>query len=90
MTDIAKANAVAKRDGLAAEINKALERAEDLRRELKKVDDWLMAWDTFAGRESRRLAGLTLKPFATATQETLVDAVHTHIKATQLCWGLVC
>lgn len=48
MTDIALANANKRRDSLAAEINSLAERADELRRELAKIDAWIAQWHEFA------------------------------------------
>lgn len=49
MTDAALRNALARRDGIAAEINSVQQRVEELRAELVEVDRFIQAWHEFAG-----------------------------------------
>ena len=49
MSDLALKNAEAKRDGLAYQIKEAIQQVEDLRRELRTVEDFIRAWHEFAG-----------------------------------------
>jgi hypothetical protein len=48
VTDTALENANKKRDSLAAEINSLTQRADELRRELAKIDAWIAQWHDFA------------------------------------------
>lgn len=49
--DRALANAMAKRDALAAEINKHLQEVEDMKRSLAAVDRFIEQWYEYAGTE---------------------------------------
>lgn len=48
MTDTVLANAQKKRDSIAAEINSFAQRAEEMKRELAKLDAWIAQWHEFA------------------------------------------
>lgn len=48
MADTALVNATKKRDSLAAEINSLAQRADELKRELAKIDAWIAQWHEFA------------------------------------------
>jgi hypothetical protein len=48
VTDKALENAERKRDSLAAEINSLAQKADDLKRELVKVEAWIAQWHQFA------------------------------------------
>lgn len=48
MSDAALKNAEAKRDALAAQINAALQEVEEWKRELRRVEQFISAWHSFA------------------------------------------
>jgi hypothetical protein len=56
VTDNALENAERERDSLAAEINSLAQRAEELKREIAKIDDWIVQWHGFAGKEEATTA----------------------------------
>jgi hypothetical protein len=56
VTDNALENAEHKRDSLAAEINSLAQKADDLKRELAKVEAWIAQWHQFADVRQAGLA----------------------------------
>jgi hypothetical protein len=65
--DRALENAERERDSLAAEINLLAQRTEELKREIAKIDGWIVQWHGFAGKEeAATIAPKTDEPAPTA------------------------
>jgi hypothetical protein len=69
VTDKAFKNAERKRDSLAAEINSLAQRMEELKRDIAMLDDWMLRWHEFAGKdEAATVAPESHEPAPPATR----------------------
>ena len=76
MSDKALDNAMARRDSLAASINRAQQQIDGWRKELAKVDEFIAAWHAFAGdAESQSPAVSPVGALATTAVGSVAHAV---------------